>query len=173
MSIETNTLIDLLGLPENDIKIIEMRKALDAPKPLLDNFFKEYGGTSIPVDTHKIELFFADSSFYDGSDNGIYGNRDLLFSGILFREETTVPLPFGLEAEDALEKVYEKLGRKEDYHDDGIVPQKIWEFYTKDKKKALLYVIFDSGKYEKVAIVKVYLFEPEHEEVLEDMKVIN
>jgi hypothetical protein len=166
-------LVELLGLPEDNDEIIKMRKAYNAPKPLLDSFFKEYGGTSIYIDEHKLELFFSDSSFFDGTDSGIYGNNDLLFSGIVFRQGTDVAFPFGLTPQDALVDVYQKLDRQEDYDDTDMVPQKIWEFTTKNGMRALLYVIFDSGKYEKVAIVKVYLFDSEDEEVLEDIKVVH
>ena len=170
MNIDKNTFVDLLGLPEDDSKIIELRKTLNAPKPLLDEFFKEYGGTSVPVDTHKIELFFSDESKFDDTDNGNYGNKNLVFSGTMFRKGTDLPLPFGLTPEDSLDDVYKKLGRTEDYNDTDF-PLKIWEFYTKDGGKALIYVNFDSGKYKHVSIVNMYLFKPEHEEVLKDIKV--
>jgi len=172
MNYNGDKIIGLLGKKIEDKQVREMMKSFGAKKPILDTFFKEYGGCSVLLEDHKIELLFADSSFYDGTDNGIYGQGDLLFSGVMFREKTDIRLPFGLMHSDTLEDVYKKLGRKENYYDEkGVVAQKIWEFTTNNQQRALLYVIFGSGKYENVAIVNVYLYEPEHDEVFKDMKV--
>jgi len=170
MNISGDKLVELLGLPEDSKEIREMMKALNAPKPTLDDFFIDYGGTSIPLDEHKIELFFADGSTYDGTDTGVYGNADLLFSGVLLRNGTDISLPFGLRPSDSLENVYQKLDKTEDY-DNKNFAQKIWEFNTPSGKRALLYINFDSGKYKKIFNVSIYLYEPEHDEVLYDMKV--
>jgi len=172
MKINGDTIVGLLGLSEDNHEVKEMMKELNAPKPLLDDFFIEYGGTSIPLEDYKIELFFADESTFDGTDTGVYGNADLIFSGIDFKTNPKyiISLPFNLSFEDSIDDVYDKIGRAEDYINQNY-PQKIWEFRLKNDKRLLLYIMFNSGKYQNIFSVGIHLYSPEHDEVLEDMKV--
>jgi len=172
MNIDKNTFVDILGLPENDVKIIEMRKALSAPKPLLDDFFKEYGGTSIPLEEYRAELFFGDASKISAITMESYGNNELLFSGIDLKKDAKkmIPLPFDLTFKDSIDVVYDKLGKLENYVSKNS-PQKIWDLKLKNGNNALLYIMFNSGKYKNISKISIYLYTPSLGEVLKDIKV--
>ncbi len=141
MKITGDTFIELLYLFDTDEKIIAMREALDAPKFLIDIRLKTDGGSSMVLDDYGVELFYKDSSFYDGTDNGVYGNSDLVFSSIIFYQDNHISLPFGIKMEDSLDIVCKKIGREQDY-DNSSLPQKVWKVTRQDGKVYLVYFYF-------------------------------
>jgi hypothetical protein len=151
-------------LLDTDEKIIAMREALDAPKFLIDMRLKTDGGSSMVLDDHGVEIFYEDSSFFDGTDNGVYGNSDLVFSGVTFKRKSQIPLPFGIKTEESLDVVCEKMGREQDYNNDSL-PQKVWKVIRQDGKIYLIYCYFTKD-YSMLRSLNLFTYTEELEELL-------
>ncbi|MBU3013279.1 hypothetical protein KO488_00825 [Poseidonibacter lekithochrous] len=149
-----NDFIDILYLSEMDEKVLNMRKELDAPKPIIDKDFKKYGGNSMPIENLGIELFFEDPCDYD--NNEIYKKGDIYFAGISFAYNTKIEPPFNIKMGDNLEEVVNKIGKEQTYNTKRF-PQKVWKFERDDGKLYLLYAFFDK-EYSEVLNIKVLTY---------------
>ena len=143
-----NDFIDILYLSEMDEKVLNMRKELDAPKPIIDKDFKKYGGNSIPIENLGVELFFKDACKFDENDNG---KGDIAFGGVMFSYNSKIEPPFNIKMGDNLEEVVEKIGREQDYNSKRL-PQRMWKFKREDQKDYLLYAYFEKDYSEVLSI---------------------
>ncbi|MDF1880492.1 hypothetical protein JHD50_04095 [Sulfurimonas sp. MAG313] len=162
--INGDSFISMLNLVENSSSILNMRKELDVPKPLIDADFKQYGGNSIPMKSMGIELFFKDSCKYTEKDKGVYGNGDVVFSGVVFSYNSKISAPLNLQMGDSYEVVVEKLGRSQDY-DTKRFPQKVWKFTREDGEKYLLYGFFEKD-YSALISLRISAYTPQVEKLI-------
>ncbi len=144
-----DSFIDMLYLNVNDDNIIEMRKELDVPRPLIDKKFKEDGGNSIRLDNYSIELFFTDICKFQ--NEALENSGDIIFSQIDFSYQSNIKLPLGLFMGDSYDLIVKKIARSEDYNND-FLPEKIWKFHRNDGKYYLMYAFFEDDFSELISL---------------------
>ncbi len=168
--IDGNKFIDMLYLSQTDESVINMRKELNVPKPLIDKKFKQYGGNSIPMEDIGIELFFKDGCKYDGNDTGVYGKGDIVFGGITFSYNSKISAPFNLKMGENYDTVLEKIGRSQDYDTESF-PQKVWKFLKDDNKEYLLYAFFEDD-YSELLNLSLFTYTPQVEKLLKHIPTV-
>ena len=110
MTINNNTFIDILGLPEWDDKIIEILKQLELERPVLK---KDEVDKFLNSDKYGIELFFSGRVTTD-LQKELASTDSIFLRHVSFDKNTTLTMPYNIKMGDDHKTIVSKVGRESD-----------------------------------------------------------
>jgi hypothetical protein len=109
MLIDGNKMIEILGLPEWDDRVLDILEEFGEERPVLDDD-KDIFTIWMKPERYGIELMFDENcKLNQYKDIGFTGSAYL--NQISFDEDTTMQLPFGIKIGDSKEIIEKKIGQ--------------------------------------------------------------
>jgi hypothetical protein len=109
MLIDGNKMIEVLGLPEWDDRVLDILEEFGEERPVLDDD-KDIFTIWMKPEGYGIELMFDDIEINNKQREASTG--DVYLNQVVFNENTTMKLPFGIEMGDDKETIEKKIGEK-------------------------------------------------------------
>ena len=155
MLIDGNKMIEILGLPEWDDRVLDVLEAFGEERPVLDDE-KDIFTVWMQPDGYGIELMFdGNCKLEQHQDVGSTGSAYL--NQISFDEDTTMPLPFGIEMGDSKEIIEKKIGQKA-YSKNNKNNNKLDWLLDDGEKKYFIHCTFEDNSYEILTDIWLSLF---------------
>ncbi len=155
MLIDGNKMIEILGLPEWDDRVLAVLEEFGEERPILDDD-KDVFTVWMQPNGYGIELMFDDTCNNNKQRNDSEGN--IYLNQISFDEDSTIQLPFGIEIGDSKEIIEKKIGQKayaiNEYND-------LHWLLDDGEKKYFINCSFEDDRQEKLDSLMLDLFDEE------------
>ena len=155
MLIDGNKMIEVLGLPEWDDKIIDIIEEFGEERPTLD---EDTFTVWMRPDGYDVELAF-DDTCNNVQQREREGERNIYLNQISVEEDTTLKLPFEIEMGDNYDTITSKIGIKA-YAKNKLMDYRFHWLLEDNTKKYFLNCEFTDNTAKSLEKLDLGLFDP-------------
>jgi hypothetical protein len=157
MLIDGNSMIEMLGLPEWDDRIIAMLEEFGEDRPVYD---PENTTLFIDPEGYSISMMF-DTVVSTKKQKEMEGEKNLYFNQIILNNETTILLPFDIKMQDSYEAIRKKLeGKAEaEYKNKNEERDAFYWLLNDGDKKYFINIFFTNSKLSEIETLSITLYK--------------
>jgi hypothetical protein len=157
MLIDGNKMIEILGLPEWDDRVLDILEEFGEERPELEDEDDIYPLFKY-IEKINVQFMFNDIGDNIKQRNDSEGN--IYLNQILFDENTKVDLPFNLEIGDSKETIEKKIGEKA-YSKNNRKENKLNWLLDDGEKKYFIHCTFEDNEHTNLVGIWLSLFDEE------------